>query len=284
MHPVLFDIHGFKIYTYGPIMALGFMLAFVLLYHIVSHRGDDVEFYMDLYLYLIIGGVVGAKVLYSLIEYEEFFAHPLRMLNCRNGGLVWYGGVIADFFVVLWYARRRGQSVLRVMDNLVAPLALGLAIGRWGCLMGGCCFGKVCSSSVPWAIVYPEGANPLAGLPVHPTPIYESLASLLICAVIYAAVRKEARAGIPALLWFTLYPLARFTIEFFRGDDIRGYLIQTNAFNLSTSQTISLVVVLGAAAGLVYVSRRPEPAADSQPAKEEPKAKEPAAKKKDGGK
>lgn len=280
MHPVLFDIHGFKIYTYGPIMAVGFLLGFVLLWHIVKRRGDDLEFYMDLYLWLIIGGVAGAKILYSLIEYKEFLEHPIRMLNCRNGGLVWYGGVIADFFVVMWYARRRGQNVIRVMDNLVAPLALGLAVGRWGCLMGGCCYGKACA--LPWGVTYPEGVNPTIG-PVHPTPIYESLASLLICLVIYLAVRKQARAGIPALLWFSLYPLARFIIEFFRGDEIRGFLIQTDAVNLSTSQFLSLIVVVVAGAALVYVSRNPEFLAD--PAEAKPEAKpQPQSKKKKAGK
>ena len=112
--------------------------------------------------------------------------------------------------------------------------------------MGGCCFGKVCS--YPWAIVYPEGVNATAGLPVHPTPIYESFASLIICITIYLVVRKGVRTGIPTLLWFTLYPLARFIIEFYRGDEIRGYLIQTDAVSLSTSQFIGLIIVTAAAA------------------------------------
>jgi len=255
MHPVLFEIKGFKIYTYGPIMALGFLLAFLLVYHIVKRRGDDLEFYMDLYLWLIIGGVAGAKILYSIIEYREFIARPLHMLNCRNGGLVWYGGVLADTVIVTWYSRRRGQSVFRVMDTLMAPLALGLAIGRWGCLMGGCCFGRLCS--YPWAIVYPEGVNPVAGLPVHPTPIYESLLSLAIAAIIYTAVRRNVRTGIPTLLWFTLYPLARFIVEFYRGDEVRGFIYQSDAFSLSTSQFIGLIIFLAALTNLAWLWRHP---------------------------
>ncbi|HUT53958.1 MAG TPA: prolipoprotein diacylglyceryl transferase [bacterium] len=255
MHPVLFEIKGFKIYTYGPIMALGFLAAFFLIYHIARRRKEDVEFYMDLYVWLILFGLLGAKLLYNIIEYQEFFAHPIQMMNCRNGGLVWYGGVILDTLFLIWYTRRRQVPFLQVSDTLSAPAALGLAIGRWGCLMGGCCYGKPCS--LPWAVVYPQGANPVAGIPVHPSPIYESIASLIICAVIYLAIRKQAKTGIATAIWFTLYPLARFLLEFIRGDEVRGFVYQGASFSISTSQFIGLIVIAGAIGLTVWIHRHP---------------------------
>jgi len=255
MHPVLFDIKGFKIYTYGPIMALGFLLAFWLIYHLARRRGEDIEFYMDLYMWNIISGLLGAKLLYNIIEYREFIAHPIQMMNCRNGGLVWYGGVILGAAVVVWFSRRRGLPVLQVTDTLSAPLALGLAVGRWGCLMGGCCYGKPCD--LPWAMVYPAGANPVAGIPVHPSPIYESLASLLIAIIIYAALRKNVRTGVATMLWFMLYPLARFLLEFLRGDEVRGFVFRGESVSVSTSQFIGLIIFSVALGVMVWLFRRP---------------------------
>lgn len=269
MHPVLFEIHGFKIYTYGPIMAVGFLLAFFFMYHIAKRKNQDLEFYMDLYIWLIIGGLLGCKLLYNFIDYKEFLAHPIKMMNCRNGGLVWYGGVILDALVVIWYSRRKGLPILQVMDTLVAPMALGLAIGRLGCLMGGCCYGKPCS--LPWAVTYPGDVNPLAGLPVHPTPIYESLASLLIAGIIYLAIKKDLRRGGATLIWFTLYPIARFIIEFFRGDEIRG-LYQIAGFSISTSQTIGLIIFIITLALWVKLYRAP--AVDVESSAVKAKAKE----------
>lgn len=261
MHPVLFDIKGFKIYTYGPIMALGFLLAFFLVIHIARRRGEDVEFYMDLYIYVIIFGLLGAKLLYNFIEYKEFFQHPLRMMNCRSGGLVWYGGVIAATAFIFWYGPRRGKPVLEITDTLAAPLALGLAVGRWGCLMGGCCYGKYCD--LPWAVTYPL-EHETAGMPVHPTPIYASLASLLIALVIYLVVRKGVRRGMPTLLWFTLYPLARICIEFFRGDVVRGFIYKWDTLGISTSQGIGILILAIAAAMWVRLIRKGELWPDSE--------------------
>jgi phosphatidylglycerol:prolipoprotein diacylglycerol transferase len=255
MHPVLFDIKGFKIYTYGPIMAIGFLAAFFLIYHIARRRQEDVEFYMDLYVWLILFGLLGAKILYNITEYHEFLAHPIQMMNCRNGGLVWYGGVILDTAFVVWYARRHEIPFLQVSDTLVAPLALGLAIGRWGCLMGGCCYGKPCS--LPWAIIYPAGANPVAGMRVHPSPIYESIISLIICGIIYLAIRRQAKTGIATAIWFTLYPLARFLLEFLRGDEVRGFVYQGASFSISTSQFIGLIVMACAIGLMAWIHRHP---------------------------
>ncbi len=244
MHPLLFEIGDFKIYTYGPIMALGFLLAFLLIYHIAKLRGEDTNFYMDLYIWIIIFGVLGAELLYNALEWRAFIKDPVRMLNPRNGGLVWYGGVVAAGAFTLWYSRRKGKPILQVTDTLAAPLSLGLGVGRWGCLMGGCCYGK--PSDLPWGICYPE-VHETGGLPVHPAPIYSSIASFVIAGIIYFALRKGVRRGVPTLVYFTLYPLFRFMVEFVRGDELRGFIYKGELMSVSTSQFISLVILAVAA-------------------------------------
>ena len=279
MHPVLFEIKGFKIYTYGPIMALGFLVAFGLVYRIARRRQEDVEFYMDLYIWLIVFGLLGAKLLYNVIEYREFLEHPIRSMNCRNGGLVWYGGVIACAGFMIWLSwsnreptvhlreafpfiilfpvssRKESIPLLQFTDTMAAPVAIGLAIGRIGCLMGGCCYGQPCD--LPWAITYPPGANLLAGMPVHPSPVYESLASLLIAGIIYAVITRKARTGVPTLLWFTLYPIARFLLEYLRGDEVRGFVYKGETISVSTSQFIGLVIIAMAMVFMARVMTRP---------------------------
>ncbi len=291
MHQELFKIPytDFTIYTYGPIMALGFLVAFFLMYHIARLRNEDADFYMDLYILLILGGLLGAKLLYNIVEYEYFlqlvereglFSALFNVMNCRNGGLVWYGGVVLDLGIIWWYARRRGIPVVQVLDTAAAPVALGLAIGRWGCLMGGCCYGAPVDVSVPtqlgvaagleadlaamlkqsvpwWAINYPQDAVNVPQGWVHPAPLYAFLYGVIIAGVIYATIRKGVRRGVPALLWLTLYPAARFSQEFVRGDVVRGFIYRGDDFFMSTSQFLSALLFLTAVAGWIMVFRRP---------------------------
>jgi len=254
----------FYIYTYGPIMALAFLAGFGLVVRLVRRSGEDLEFYSDLYLWLIVMGVAGAKLLFVFTELRDFIEHPFNLLNCRKGGLVWYGGVIANVIFVYFFCRRKGKSFAAVTDLLVAPLALGLAIGRIGCLMGGCCYGRACT--LPWAITYPSNPMTLSippGLPVHPSPLYESLGALGISLLCYLAFTRAGRRGLPTLTYFTLYPLLRFFLEYYRGDLERKFVVPDV---LSTSQFISILVFVPAAALLVWTLRRPR----SEPPKESP--------------
>jgi len=247
----------FYIYTYGPIMALAFLVAFGLVVHLVRRSGEDLEFFSDLYLWLIVVGVAGAKVLFIFTELRDFLAHPLDLINCRKGGLVWYGGVIANLIFIYFYCRRQGKSFVAVTDLLIAPLALGLAIGRIGCLMGGCCYGKACT--LPWAITYPSNPMTLSippGLPVHPSPLYELLGALIIAGLCYLAFTRSRRRALPTLTYFTLYPLLRFFLEYYRGDVERKFVIPGV---LSTSQFIGILVLVPALVLLILTLQKPLP-------------------------
>jgi len=258
MHPILFEIGDFPVYTYGPIMALAFLVAFFLVYHIAKKRDEDVEFYMDLYLWIIVSGIVGAKFLYILLDWKSFFADPLEMLNPRRGGLVWYGGMVGAIGMVYFYARRRNKDFLSVTDTLSAPMALGLAIGRWGCLMGGCCYGMPCDPDFPFAVVYPSGplANEVAGIPVHPVPVYASINALAMAVICYVVLMRGKRTGLATFTGLAYYSITRFLIEFIRGDIHRGFLFKGESFALSTSQFISILVFAASLALLIRLLRK----------------------------
>jgi prolipoprotein diacylglyceryltransferase len=157
----------------------------------------------------------------------------------------------ASFFPMFGGAWRDPQ--LRRVFALMAPMALGLGIGRLGCMMSGCCYGK--PSDLPWAMMYPE--NPyipaeIAGKRVHPSPIYEMIAAFAIAGILVYMERHKKHDGQIFWSFFLLYGLARFILEFWRGDAVRGFIIPDV---ISVSQGISVLTVIIAA---IMLLRRPK--------------------------
>ncbi len=257
MHPILFKIGGLTFYTYGLIMAIAFITAYFYLLRLAKVSGQDVEFYSNLFFWLMIFGILGAKALYLTVDWRSFTSNVKDVVGCIRGGLVWYGGVLADLGFVYYYARKHKKSYAQLADTVAGPGMVGLGIGRWGCLMAGCCYGKACS--LPWAIVYPfledkRLQNPLAGIPVHPSPIYESLADFAIALIAYAVFRRTKKKGLVMPLVIMLYAAVRFSLEFLRGDILRGFVISDK---ISTSQFISLLIFIPALAVFIRQLRKP---------------------------
>lgn len=255
MHPVLFQIKGFTFYTYGLIMAVGFMAAYALIYHLAKRGGEDTMFYENMFIWAIIIGVGGAKLLFLIVEGTGSLESWRDFVNCLRGGLVWYGGVAANLVFLFYYCRRHKKSYLHVIDLLSAPLMLGLAIGRWGCLMAGCCHGKPTDLPFPFSITYPLGhyANIVAGIPVHPVPIYASINALIIAVICYMVFTRSRRTGLAAYTCLVLYSITRFILEFIRGDE-RGWVLPEV---LSTSQFIGILIFIPALYLFIRTLRRP---------------------------
>jgi len=255
MHPILFQIGSLTVYTYGLIMAIGFIVAYFYLLRLAKMSGQDVEFYSNMFFWLMIFGILGAKVLYLIVEYKTLASDIKDLVGCLRGGLVWYGGLIADLIFVYYYCKKHTKDYLQVADTLTSPAAVGLAIGRWGCLMAGCCYGKICN--LPWAITYPKNPafpHPMAGIPVHPSPVYESIGVFIIAFICYEAFRRSKRKGLAFDLLVLLYAPLRFGLEFLRGDAERGFVIQDK---LSTSQFVGILVFIPAVLFLIYVLKNP---------------------------
>jgi phosphatidylglycerol:prolipoprotein diacylglycerol transferase len=169
---------------------------------------------------------------------------------------VFYGGLIAGLGVALWYIRRHHLPLWTTTDVFAPGIALGHVVGRLGCLMAGCCFGR--PASIPWAITFRDPAaargTPL-GVPLHPTQLYEAGAEALILAILLALERRgRPFAGRTFWTYMLLYGASRFAIEFFRGDG-RGSVFNT----LSTSQFISVILVPLAIVMLVRLGRGADP-------------------------
>jgi phosphatidylglycerol:prolipoprotein diacylglycerol transferase len=257
MHPILFEAGPFRLYSYGVLLAAAYLLGLQFALVRARTRDLDVHRVMDLGIWIIVSALVGAKLLLLLVDFRHFTQTPRDLLDLARSAGVFYGGLIAAVAVALLYLRRHHLPLWTTTDVFAPGIALGHIIGRLGCLMAGCCFGR--PTSVPWAITFHDpiaAANvgtPL-GEPLHPTQVYEAGAELLILAFL---LRLE-RLGRPfpgRTFWsyMLVYAISRFVIEFYRGDN-RGMIGP-----LSTSQFVSAMLAPVAIVMLVLLSRRYEP-------------------------
>lgn len=255
MYPILFNLGPIPIGTYGLILILGFWAGSRLATHLGSRDGHSPEFISNLTFALLISGVLGAKVLLILVglltplgqagalTLDEAFSLP----TLRAAGVV-HGAVIAGVGVFIWKVRQmKCDQVASIGDALVGGLALGQGIGRWGCLMAGCCFGT--PSDSPWAIVF---TNPLAavyagtplGVSLHPTQLYASLSNFFILGILLWAWSHRQFKGQLFAAYFILEGIGRFVIETWRGDLARG--TWWNIEGLSTGRlTAGLFILFG---------------------------------------
>jgi len=258
MHPILFEVAGFPIYTYGLLLAAAYLLGLQFALMRARSRGLDANKVMDLGIWIIVSALVGAKLMLLIVEHDKFSRNPGEFLNLARSGGVFYGGLIAAVVVALWYLWRHRMPMWTVTDVFAPGIALGHVVGRLGCLFAGCCFGR--PTDVPWAITFHnEFANqnvgtPL-GIPLHPTQLYEAGAELLILGVLLLMERRgRPFAGRTFWSYMFLYGISRFVIEFYRGDP-RGMV-----GDFSTSQFVSILIVPLSIVMLFVLGRRPDPA------------------------
>lgn len=255
MHPILFEVGGFPIYTYGLLLAAAYLLGLQLALVRARARGLDPNRVMDLGIWIIISALVGAKLMLLVVDYDQFGLSPGDLLNLARSGGVFYGGLITAVLVALWYLRRHRMPVWAVTDVFAPGIALGHVVGRLGCFFAGCCFGR--PADVPWAITFhsefaAQNVGTPLGIPLHPAQLYEAGAELLILFMLLG-IERTGR-GFPGRTFWTymlLYGMSRFIIEFFRGDP-RGMVGM-----LSTSQFVSVLIVPLSIVMLIVLARRP---------------------------
>jgi phosphatidylglycerol:prolipoprotein diacylglycerol transferase len=255
VYPELLKLGPITVYTYGVLLAAAYLLGLKLAMTRAKSRGLDPNRALDLGIAIIVAALVGAKLLLVLVDFDKFRQNPAEILSIVRAGGVFYGGLIAAVAVAFWYMWRHRMPLWTTCDVFAPGIALGHAVGRLGCLMAGCCYGR--ETHVPWAITFtnPEAAanvgTPL-GVPLHPTQLYESAAEALIL-VLLLWTEKKGRPFEGRTFWsyLVLYGISRFVIEFFRGDE-RGVIFGT----ISTSQFISLIIVPVAIGMLLYLSRQ----------------------------
>ena len=253
MYRILFTIGSFPVYSYGVMIALAFITAILLAMKEAKKYGENPERVLDISLYVILGALIGGRLGYILQYLDYYLKNPLKILYFRQGGLSFVGGFLVAYFLCWLYVKRTKISFWKYADITAPSIAIGLGIGRIGCLLNGCCFGVV---SENYGIKFPSlhmppvylqqlkdgliASGSAYTLPVIPTQLYSSLYGFLIFFILLWIKKYKKYDGFLMLNFFILYSISRFTIEFFR-----FYENNYKIFNLLTiTQTILIGVIL----------------------------------------
>jgi phosphatidylglycerol---prolipoprotein diacylglyceryl transferase len=246
-------------------VALGFLAGLWTASRRSPRDGISPEKILDLGPWLILGSILGARALYVVTFWQEEFAgRPLwEVVAVWRGGLVYYGGLIGAIAACLVYIRMRGLPTWKVADSVAPSIALGHVFGRIGCLMNGCCFGRPCS--LPWAIVFPPEAKERgapAGVPVHPTEIYESLLNLVLYIALARLFRRKKFDGQVFGVYLVSYALLRSFVEMFRGDYPQNQIV---AGHITPAHWVSLIILIAGIILLRTLSHRKPTTATPHP-------------------
>lgn len=218
MHPVCFHLGSRPIYWYGVLAAAGFVAA-VAHWSVLGRRGPLGGRASDLGLWIMLGGLLGARAAYVIAHAPEFAAHPLDIVRVDKGGLIYYGGFFGGCGAVLLVARAWRQPLGPLADFVVTALPLGHALGRVGCWLNGCCFGRPTDGVL--GVAYPPETAPwleYGGARLHPVQLYETAFNLALYALLTWYFLRRPRPGRVLALYLTVYPIGRFLLEGFRGD------------------------------------------------------------------
>ena len=266
MRSRLFEIHipgtsfTIPIFSYGFMIMVGFLVGVYLARARARRVSMDPDAITDMGIVALVCGVLGARLLH-IVQYSEVYFIPdrpgglLRMLQIWRGGLVFYGGFIAAAIGIAVFASMRKLRLLQALDVAAPSVILGLAFGRVGCFLNGCCYGVPADpTDVPWAVVFPPDALAYAqdfaiGTPLHPTQVYSSIAAVLIFITLSVYFERRRHDGEVTFLLCALYPIARFFLEMFRADTA----VETG---LTKSQWTSVFVFVVAVSLFVALRRR----------------------------
>ncbi len=257
MHPRLLVTPLFTVHTFGLLLALAYVAAFWWLMREGRRNRLDLDALASLAFWAIGGAIIGAKALMIVRDLPDYAAAPSELFSASliTSAGDFYGGFIGALIASAFFFRRHPQLPFWRTADLCGPaIALGQAIGRIGCLMAGDDYGR--PAQLPWAVTFTDpdaariGGAPL-GVPLHPVQLYESIVCLALFAGLVRLSRRKRFDGEVILAYTAWYAIARFGLEFFRGDADRGFVF---GGLLSTSQFIA--AILGPAALVLWFFRR----------------------------
>ncbi len=232
----LFSIGPLTVHGYGLMIGIGVLCCIFMGMKRAKKNGLSEDAVIDIAIWGLVAGFLGAKLLYVIVEWKRFLADPLSVLGSE--GFVVYGGIIAGVLAAIIYCKRKKLVFLEYFDLCSASIALAQGFGRIGCFLAGCCYGRETTSSL--GVVFPEGSLAPAGVKVLPTQLFSSAGDFGIMFVLLWHYHHRKKVGDTGFLYMLLYGIGRFCIEFLRNDN-RG---EVGIF--STSQFISLFIIAAA--------------------------------------
>lgn len=249
MLPEICSIGPFTLYSYGLMIAIGVVAAICLGEYEIKKAGLAGEgFMMELGVVTVFGGFLAAKILFWITILPDIIKDPAIMLDFSNGFVV-YGGLIGGIAIAYFYCRFKNVDFGRTFDLAVSLIALAQCIGRIGCFLAGCCYGRPTESA--FGVVFHASHYAPAGETLFPIQLVSSGLNLLNFLFLYFLYKKaKLKKGMVGSLYIITYSAGRFVLEFFRGDLERG-----SVGALSTSQFISIFTLAIGVIALIWVKR-----------------------------
>ena len=259
MHPFLLHIGGFRLPTYGFMLAIGYAAA---IFYLLKSRASSAitrEQTADLVFYSALAGILGAKAVFAATYWSELgpdlISKFLYIFISFKYGFVFYGGFAAGAAAFFIYCRQHRLNFLKAADHFAPALALAHGFGRIGCFMAGCCYGLPSAGWFGVAFTDPLCEVPQAylGVPLYPTQLFEAAGNFLIFGGLFWLSRraKPMPGGIIFTTYMLAYSVLRFMVEFLRGDDRGGAWL-----GLSPAQTVSVIVALAATSIIIKVRKK----------------------------
>lgn len=238
MHPLICKIGPVSVYAYGLMLATAYLVSSFLATRKAKKSGVDPQEVFNLGFIILIFGIIGARLFYILLHFNYYTGNLKEAIMLQRGGLSWFGGLFAGSSAAALYIKKRKMNLYRTLDLVIPFVALGQAIGRIGCLLNGCCYGKVSAGGFYFAS---------AKAVLVPVQAYACLLLLIIFLILRRAQERPHKDGTIFFLYLFLYSLKRFFIEFLRADN------PTFIFGLTIFQLISLLIFILALGKLLMI-------------------------------
>ena len=244
MHPEICRFGPFTVYSYGLMLVFAFVVASWLACLEAKREGMDPDILFNFAFLAFVCGVIGARIFYVLDNLREYLAHPIEIFMLSHGGLAWFGGLIGGALSGILYLKIKKIPIYKTLDLIVPFVALAQAIGRIGCLLNGCCFGRESAAGIYF---------PAQQAVLIPTQLYSSLLLLVIFVILRLLQDRPHKTGQIFFAYLFFYGCKRFMVEFWRADSLPVF------FGLTLFQLLSFGLVLFSIIGFININRRKKP-------------------------
>jgi phosphatidylglycerol:prolipoprotein diacylglycerol transferase len=220
VRPELFRVGDFALPSYGMMLVISFLTAIFFVRRTAKKRGIDPNLVENLAFYLMLGVIIGGRLLYVIFHWQQYDQNPLDIFALWKGGMMFFGGFIGGLIASILYLRKEKISISVFADIIAPAIALGTFFTRIGCFLNGCCFGQ--PSSLPWAVKFPPGCaagkyQVHQGIErLHPTQLYSSIFGFLLFFFLWHRLKQPHKDGQVFSLYLLSYGTFRFLIDFLR--------------------------------------------------------------------
>ncbi len=249
MYPDLFSIGPLTLHTYGLFVALGFFVGLTVTTKLAKAEDINPQQVMDMGFIIILSAIIGSRALYVLMNASYYTRAPLDMFKIWEGGLVFSGGIIGVVLTMLWYIKRHDLPLGKIADLWAPAIAIGQSLGRIGCFMAGCCYGRPTDSFLGVTYTHPHCLAPL-GEKLHPVQLYSSISGLIIFLAVMLLYKKRKFEGQVFLWLLIMHSTARLALEKFRGDD-RGLFLGSG---MTLTQFVAIMILV-ISVGILMVAK-----------------------------